>query len=170
MNYYEPFSNFEKVEGKCYIKDRKDGGKFTVVTIQAPTGEKYKGTALILPEDMNYYRPLTGYKIAENRAYISYLKLRVLRLRILKNDIECALLQNKVSKGLSNRELRDMGHTVIELKKQIVIGQTSIKNAYKLMNSIIEERWKIDDKLKARAEKNQERQAIVDAIRAGQNS
>ena len=35
---------------------------------------------------------------------------------------------------------------------------------------MIDERWKVIDKIEARAEKNQKRQEIVDAIRAGQNS
>lgn len=169
MIYYEPFSNFKAIAQKSCIKDRADGGKFTVVVIETPTGERYKGTAIIKSEDMSHYRPLTGYKIAENRAYINYLKDRIKTLKASK-----ALLTKTQSDKLisvySNKEQRDIKHKIIELSKEINAGKKAIVNAYKLMDSIIEERWKVIDKIDQRAEKNKKRQELVDAIRAGQNS
>ncbi len=173
MNYYEPFSNFEIIAKKSYIKDRADGGKFTIVTIKAPTGEKYSGTAIINPEDIDYFRPLTGYRIAENRAYIKYLKERVKKLAWHKYILNYLLTKDNAFKTgtvYSNREQRDINHKVIELSKEIKEGKKKILSGYKLIDSIINERWKVIDKIEARAEKNQKRQEIVDAIRAGQNS
>jgi len=63
-----------------------------------------------------------------------------------------------------------MAHKVIELSKEIKDIKKKILDRYKLIDSIIDERWKVIDKIEARAEKNQKRQELVDAIRAGQNS
>lgn len=172
MTYYEPFMNFEPVAKKCYIMENKDGSKFTKVTIQAPTGEKYVGQSFIKAEDTDYYRPLTGYKIAENRAYINYLKVRIKELKYHKNILFGILRKEdqKSNSVYSNREQRDMAHKVIELSKEIKDIKKKILERYKLIDSIIDERWKVIDKIEARAEKNQKRQELVDAIRAGQNS
>ena len=172
MNYYEPFSNFEVIANKSYIKDRADGGKFTIVTIKAPTGEKYSGTAIIKPEDIDYFRPLTGYRIAENRAYIKYLKDRLTKIKYHKWLLNYLQVKDTAKSGsvYSNREQRDMNHKVIEMSKEVKDIKRRILETYRLINTMINERWKVIDKIEARAEKNQKRQEIVDAIRAGQNS
>jgi hypothetical protein len=56
------------------------------------------------------------------------------------------------------------------MSKEIKDIKKKILNTYKLIDDIVAERWKVIDKIEARAEKNQKRQEIVDAIRAGQNS
>ena len=172
MNYYEPFANFEVIANKSYIKDRADGGKFTIVTIKAPTGEKYSGTAIINPEDMDHFRPLTGYRIAENRAYIKYLKDRLMKIKYHKWVLNYLQVKDTAKSGsvYSNREQRDINHKIIEMSKEIKDIKRKILNTYKLIDDIVAERWKVIDKIEARAEKNQKRQELVDAIRAGQNS
>ena len=56
------------------------------------------------------------------------------------------------------------------MSKEIKDIKIRILETYRLINTMIDERWKVIDKIEARAEKNQKRQEIVDAIRAGQNS
>ena len=169
MNFYEPLNNFEIIANNTYVKELNNGDKITVVTIKAPDGKKYTGTAKIDFKDMKYFRYLTGYKIAETRAYIHYLKYTVKKLGYCKYSLK-ELISKHYSFIYSNKEKRDTNHKIVEISKAIKEGKETITKTYKLMNMMIEERWKVVDKIDNRAEALQKRQDFIDAIRAGQNS
>lgn len=138
MEYLKPYTteNFQLVKDKCYTRELKDGRKCTKVTIVGPNDKKYTGRAFVPVEDLEYFNHLTGYMIAEKRAYISYMKKTSKELFELRNSLRDIVKYN--STFYSNKELKEINHKITELSKAINIAKERIKMAYKLIDKQIE--------------------------------
>lgn len=153
MDYFEGLNreNFSLVQKKTFDKVTTDEDKiyygYSQVCIQDKDGNKYTGRAYVRKEDAKYFSHITGYQIAEHRAYINYLKDRVYIIKDHIWYIEYLLSKNKTIHIFDNKETRQLNHKLIEFKKAIKIGKQLITEAYRYIDKLAIDSWKVTDKI-----------------------
>lgn len=152
MNYFKGLSreNFPMVKKETYTKIFDKPNKYygyCQVVIKDENGTKYKGRAFIKKEDAKYYSSITGYKIADHRAYIAYLKSRVYQIQLSIYLLEGLLNTNFSIGNFDKNETRRLKHKMIELKKAKKDIKKKITEAYRYIDTIIAESWKVMDKV-----------------------
>ena len=161
MNYIEVLNrdNFPIVKRKTYTVEGKEKDDFayrTVVTIKSPEGIKCTGIAEVSKEDAKYYSKIAGFKIAERRAYIGYLKHRIQSMKFTQMMLRRFLKWDVLGDNISNKEKRRYRFKISELSKAIKQARKSLTANYKKVDSIIADVWEVKEKINKKLGQNTE--------------